>query len=109
MDVTPLAGAAKSRIVEILVEAAHPTKIILFGSHARGDSRVDSDVDLVVVEREVPSRHEEMVRLTRALAPLRMPIDVLVYSEADVAEKGEWLGTALRSALLEGEVLYAAR
>ena len=37
-----------------------------------------------------------------------MPTDVLVYSEADVAEKGEWLGTALRSALLEGEVLYAA-
>jgi uncharacterized protein len=109
MDVTPLAVAAKSRIVEILIEAAHPTKIILFGSHARGDGRMDSDVDLVVVERDVPSRYEEMVRLTRALAPLRIPIDVLVYSEADVAEKGEWLGTALRSALLEGEVLYAAR
>jgi uncharacterized protein len=70
---------------------------------------MDSDVDLVVVEREVPSGYEEMVRLTRALAPLRMPIDVLVYSEADVAEKGEWLGTALHSALLEGEVLYAVR
>jgi uncharacterized protein len=109
MGVTPLAVAARSRIVEILVEAAHPTKIILFGSHARGDGRADSDVDLVVVEREVPSRYEEMVRLTRALAPLQMPIDVLVYSEDDVAEKGEWLGTALRSALLEGEVLYAAR
>ncbi len=109
MDVTPLAVAARSRIVEILVDAAHPTKVILFGSHARGDSHVDSDVDLVVVERDVPSRYEEMVRLTQALAPLRMPIDVLVYSEADVAEKGEWLGTALRSALLEGEGLYAAR
>jgi predicted nucleotidyltransferase len=109
MDATPLAATARSQIVEILVEAAHPTKIILFGSHARSERQMDSDVDLVVVEREVPSRYEEMVRLTRALTPLRMPIDVLVYSEADVAEKGEWLGTALRSAMLEGEVLYAAR
>jgi uncharacterized protein len=109
MESTQLAPATRSRIVEILVEAAHPTRIILFGSHARGESRSHSDIDLVIVEREVSSRYEEMVRLTRALAPLRIPVDVLVYSEADVAEKGDWLGTALRSALREGEVLYAAR
>jgi uncharacterized protein len=107
MDGANLAPDTRLQIVEILVEAAHPTQIILFGSHARGEGRRYSDVDLVVIEREVASQYEEMVRLMRALAPLRMPIDVLVYSEADVAERGQWLGTVLRSALTEGEVLYA--
>ncbi len=27
----------------------HPEKIILFGSHARGDAQPDSDVDLLVI------------------------------------------------------------
>jgi len=32
-----------------IVEAVHPDKIILFGSHARGDAGPDSDVDLLIV------------------------------------------------------------
>jgi predicted nucleotidyltransferase len=36
-----------------IVRAFHPAKIILFGSHARGDARADSDIDLLVVLRQV--------------------------------------------------------
>ncbi|MFH1900223.1 MAG: nucleotidyltransferase domain-containing protein, partial [Patescibacteria group bacterium] len=28
-----------------------PEKVILFGSHARGDARQDSDIDLLVVKK----------------------------------------------------------
>jgi predicted nucleotidyltransferase len=108
MTTAQLEPTTKSRIVDILVETAHPTRIILFGSPAREEAQGDSDIDLVVVEREVTSRYQEMVRLRRALTPLHMPIDVLVYSEADVAERGDWLGTALHAALREGQMLYEA-
>ena len=94
--------------VHRLVEAAHPVKIILFGSFARGEGTKDSDLDFLVVLPTVTDRHTEMVRLARALAPLRMPVDVLVYSTREVEERGHLPGTALREALNEGRVLYGA-
>ena len=36
-------------MVRRLAEAVQPERIILFGSHARGDAGLDSDVDLLVI------------------------------------------------------------
>ncbi len=95
------------RAVRLLVEAVHPQKIILFGSFARGDETPDSDVDLVVILPSVDNHFSEMVRLRRTLREIRMPIDVLVYSDEDVRTRGTWSGTALHEALHTGRVLYA--
>ena len=61
-----------SEAAKLLLQAA-PTgsEVILFGSHARGDATPDSDLDFLVVEPEVKSKHSEMVRLRDALRPLR--------------------------------------
>ena len=56
--------------VDLLMKAARPEKIILFGSYARGDAREDSDLDFLIVEAEVESRRKKMVRLRRVLSPL---------------------------------------
>jgi predicted nucleotidyltransferase len=62
-----------------LLEAApNASKIVLFGSFARGDAGLNSDVDFLVVEPGPIDRRAEMVRLRRALQPLRLPVDVLV-------------------------------
>src|SRR5437868_6362144 len=45
--------------------ARQPARVLLFGSHARGDAGADSDLDFLVIERDVPDRHAEMVRLGR--------------------------------------------
>ncbi len=90
----------------ILGEAASPARVILFGSHARGDARPDSDVDFLVVEPTVPDRCREMVRLRRMLRPLRIHVDILVASEKEVEDWGALPGTTLYWALSEGEELY---
>jgi predicted nucleotidyltransferase len=82
--------------------------VILFGSQARGDARSGSDLDFLVIERTVPDRHAEMVRLRSALKAMRRPIDVLVYSEAQAEEWRDAPGTALHAALTEGRVLVEA-
>ncbi len=92
--------------VKTLADGARPQRIILFGSHARGDAREDSDLDLLVIEEDVPDRAREMVRLRRLLRPLRVPADVLVYSADEVARWGDQPGSALFWALREGEVVY---
>ncbi len=88
--------------------AGSPVRVILFGSHARNEARPGSDLDFLVIEPNVPDRHAEMVRLRSALHDMRRPIDVLVYSDAQVEEWGEAPGTALHTALTEGRVLVEA-
>ena len=97
-----------STAVERLVAAAQPSRIILFGSHARGDADDHSDVDLLVVEPAVNDRYEEMVRLNRALKGLLMPVDLLVVSEQEFEHRSITPGTVEHTAHREGRVLYAA-
>jgi uncharacterized protein len=109
IDKTSAAGIAEmiDAAARLLVEAAHPEKIILFGSYARGDFDEDSDLDFLVILPEVENRFAEMVRLQGVLTPLRVPTDVMVYSIGEVAERGHLPGSALRWALEEGTLLYA--
>jgi predicted nucleotidyltransferase len=93
-------------IVKRLVKAAQPTKIIMFGSHARGDADEGSDLDLLVVKREVANQVEEMVRLRHAIGKVGLGIDVLVYTPEAVEVKKDWSSTAVYWAVREGKVLY---
>jgi hypothetical protein len=63
-------------------------------------------LDFLVIESRVEDRAKEMVRLRRALRPLRVPADVLVYSVEDVTRWGDQPGSALYWALREGRVVY---
>lgn len=94
--------------VDRMVACARPSKIILFGSRAQGTETIDSDLDFLVIESRVASKVKEMARLRDAIGDIGMAVDVLVYSEDEVAEWGALPGTALYWALKEGKVLYEA-
>ena len=54
-----------------LVDASPPgTRVILFGSHARGEAGQHSDLDFLVIEPEVEHPGAESVQLRRALGDL---------------------------------------
>ena len=79
---------------------------MLFGSHANGTADEGSDFDYLVIEPEVQNRAREMVRLRRALRSLPVPVDVLVYSRAEVERWRHEPGTALYWAMREGKVVH---
>jgi uncharacterized protein len=93
----------------LLAEAAPPkSRVILFGSHVRGDASTDSDYDFLVVEPSVSSKAREMVRLRDALDPLGIAADVVVVPRDYLEEWADVPGTMLHEALTEGRVLAEA-
>lgn len=97
---------AIARAGRILARAARsPAKVVVFGSYARGDAGPDSDLDFLVIEHEVDSRLEEMVRLRDALPPLGVPVDVIVVSRQHAADWAGVPNTVVHVALEQGRVV----
>lgn len=96
------------KAVRLLRDAVSPKKIILFGSYVHGEPSEDSDLDFLVVEKELKSRRMEMVRLRDVLSPLRIPVDVLVISEKTYQEWRDTPGTVIYEAVVDGRVVYEA-
>lgn len=91
-----------------LSEAAPPgTRVVLFGSHARGEADSHSDLDFLVIEPEVENAALESVRLRRALGDLLIPMDIVVASERRVEEWRDVCGSIIHSALAGGRELAA--
>jgi predicted nucleotidyltransferase len=100
------AGELIERAGRALIDAAPaPSKVILFGSHARGDANEGSDFDFLVIEREVENRLTEEVRLRRVLRGFGAPVDVIVMDEALVKRRAKVRGTMVDRALREGRVV----
>ncbi len=91
------------------IGAAAPegSRVILFGSHARGEAHDHSDVDIMVIEPEVENTAEESVRLHRTLKDLRIAVDVLVVTEERARRWSKVKGTVVERALREGRDLVA--
>ena len=94
----------------VVAREVAPEAIILFGSHATGGARPDSDVDFLVVEAAPfgpdKDRRAELTRLWRALADFAISKDILVYSREEVER---WRGARnhiIARALREGQLLY---
>lgn len=85
------------------------SRILLFGSRARGDGDHHSDYDLLIITPETFTSEEKMhwsSRLDRAIVKaIKAPIDLLLNSEEEISQKRELPGHIVRTALREGVAL----
>ncbi|MBN1674867.1 MAG: nucleotidyltransferase domain-containing protein [Kiritimatiellae bacterium] len=95
------------RIVKRLVRRFHPDRIILFGSHARGNASPDSDVDILVVMPVEGAKREAQLQIRAALHDVRLPKDVILSTPDEFAWRKDVVGTIEYPAAREGKVLYA--
>jgi len=95
-------------IVQRILAAATPDRIILFGSAAAGQMTRDSDIDLLVVEPAPGNTREESVKIRRALGDVGRPVDVIVISTERFEETKKIFGGIAYPAHKYGRVLYEA-
>ncbi|MGH2903162.1 MAG: nucleotidyltransferase domain-containing protein [Solirubrobacteraceae bacterium] len=92
-----------------LLEAAPAgTRVILFGSHARGEAGKHSDLDFLVIEPTVEDVVKETYRLRCALDDLDVFADIVLVTQHEAEQWGEVQSTVIHEALTEGRRLLAA-
>ncbi len=100
--------AKLDELVQRIVDAVHPLRIILFGSAARGDARPGSDLDVLVVMPEGIDRLKTAMYLHRHMIGMGVGVDFVVATPSILARHKDTLGLIYRTVLREGKDLYAA-
>jgi predicted nucleotidyltransferase len=96
-------------IVRRLIAAVDPDRIILFGSHARGDARADSDVDLLIVKDTDEPSYRRAIPAYRALSGLGVAKDIIWRTPAEMEDWANVPTYVTTRALREGRILYEKR
>jgi predicted nucleotidyltransferase len=94
------------QMADLIVREFRPLRILLFGSHARGQDNPDSDVDFLVVLPDQCDKRKSAIEIRRSLDDFPTPKDILVTTPEEIRRRGHVLGTVLWPALREGITLY---
>jgi len=97
-----------NELVQRIVEAVQPNRIILFGSAAKGQMGPNSDLDVLVVMPDGVHRRQTTRKIYRALFGLGWAKDVVVVTEEDVRRFEDEPSLVIYPALKEGRELYRA-
>jgi predicted nucleotidyltransferase len=90
-----------------MADEFRPARIILFGSHARGEAGTDSDVDLLVVMAHRGHPTEKAIEI-RTTLDCPFALDLLVRSPAEIRRRLRLDDWFIREIMEQGKVLYEA-
>jgi predicted nucleotidyltransferase len=94
-------------IVDQLVRAYKPQKIILFGSLAKGGGEA-RDIDIFIVKKDVPELGVDRIRQLDSLIKYRIATDFIVYKPGEVEERLRLRDPFIKNIFEKGKVLYDA-
>ncbi len=98
------------QMVDAVVAAVNPQQVILFGSYGRDLAQPHSDIDFLVITKDIfgphHSRRKETAKVWQALAKFGIPTDVLIYSTDEIAQWHQSPNHIIARALQEGKILY---
>ncbi len=93
-------------IVERIVNAAHPERVLLFGSTARGTTGPNSDLDFLVIKAGRYNTRKVAGMIYRQMRGIARSIDLVVVTPQQVEEYRNSPFSVVCPAMREGMVVY---
>ncbi len=93
-------------IIQLILQVVKPEKIILFGSRARGDAKLASDYDILVIASSIDNPLKVEQDIYEKLITIKEKVDLLVRTPEKVEMDKNRQNSFLKNALLEGLVVY---
>jgi uncharacterized protein len=93
-------------ITEKLISEYDPDRIILFGSYGRKESDADSDIDLLIIKETPELPLKRQIEVERILSDRVVPLDILVYTPAEVRLLYRIGSPFMEEVMRKGKVLF---
>lgn len=95
-------------LLQLIVRAVHPLKVLLFGSAAREQMGPGSDIDVLVVLPDGTHCLDTTQYLYKQLLGFGWPVDILVTTPEILERHRHNAGLVYRRILAEGREIYVA-
>ncbi|MGB9006822.1 MAG: nucleotidyltransferase domain-containing protein [Candidatus Aminicenantales bacterium] len=95
-----------NKITDRIIRSFPIKKIILFGSHAYGRPRKDSDIDLFIIMESNKRPSERRIAISRLFKDREMPMDFIVKTPAEIRARLAVGDHFVKAVLAKGSVLY---
>jgi predicted nucleotidyltransferase len=96
------------QMIDLIVSKTSPSKIILFGSRARGDYKEDSDYDILVIMDKLEDSISFTANLYTQLRYANLPrnVDFLAISSTKYDQIKSQVGYIYKTIDKEGKIIY---
>ncbi len=92
-------------VIKEIIDKYKPQKIILFGSTARKDTGIMSDLDLLIIKETSERFVDRIVNLFKLTKP-KCAVDMLIYTPGEITKMLEEENPFIKAVFNEGKVIY---
>lgn len=93
-------------LTKTIREEFNPRRLILFGSHAYGQSDMNSDIDILIeIETDIKKSKRSIV-FSQLFIDREYPLDFIVYTPKELKERASNNDPFIGEIIKKGQVLY---
>lgn len=95
-------------VLNQLISAYKPEKVILFGSLVDGEIKETTDIDIFIIKEDIPEVGAERIRQLDSMIKYNVATDFIVYKPSEVNQRLQIGDPFVKNILTKGRVLYEA-
>jgi len=98
------------KIIPIILSLASPDQIILFGSYARGDNTEKSDIDLLIIKKNLKRGREISSSIYKAFLEndIGVSVDILTIDYNKYMKLNNEIGYIYKTIKEQGKIIYGS-